>query len=150
MKPFDNEEWTSSLDSLLENPFSLPAEQKEMAVEERRPVKLLDTLKQEHREKALQLSKQINPSNQQAIIQYGVAAQAELSKFSHAILNHVQTKEAGPVGEVISELMSKIKEVNPDDLLPAKKRIFIAIIRICIEVAARNGCQISKNRRRNR
>ncbi|MBB5323115.1 uncharacterized protein YaaN involved in tellurite resistance [Anoxybacillus tepidamans] len=121
MKPFDNEEWTSSLDSLLENPFSLPAEQKEMAVEERRPVKLIDTLKQEHREKALQLSKQIDPSNQQAIIQYGVAAQAELSKFSHAILNHVQTKDAGPVGEVISELMSKIKEVNPDDLLPAKK-----------------------------
>ncbi|ANB61768.1 toxic anion resistance protein [Anoxybacteroides amylolyticum] len=124
MNRFDNEEWTSSLDSLLENPFSLPAEQKEMTVEERRPVKLIDTLKQEHREKALQLSKQIDPSNQQAIIQYGVAAQAELSKFSHAILNHVQTKDAGPVGEVISELMSKIKEVNPDDLLPAKKSFF--------------------------
>jgi uncharacterized protein YaaN involved in tellurite resistance len=113
-------EWTSSLDSLLENPFSLPSEQNETAVEQPKP-KLLDTLKPEHREKAMQLAKQIDPRNQQAIIQYGVAAQAELSKFSHAILHHVQAKDAGPVGEVISELMTKIKEVNPDDLLPAKK-----------------------------
>jgi uncharacterized protein YaaN involved in tellurite resistance len=114
-------EWTSSLDSLLENPFSLPSEQNETAVEQPKPTKLLDTLKPEHREKAMQLAKQIDPRNQQAIIQYGVAAQAELSKFSHAILHHVQAKDAGPVGEVISELMTKIKEVNPDDLLPAKK-----------------------------
>jgi uncharacterized protein YaaN involved in tellurite resistance len=130
MKPFDNapsneQDWTSSLDSLLENPFALPMEAETTLVEgEKQPPKLIDTLKQEHREKALQLSKQIDPRNQQAIIQYGVAAQAELSKFSHAILNHVQTKDAGPVGEVISELMTKIKEVNPDDLLPAKKGIF--------------------------
>ncbi|GGJ69757.1 uncharacterized protein YaaN involved in tellurite resistance [Anoxybacillus voinovskiensis] len=122
MNRFDNEQWTSSLDSLLENPFSLPAE-KETA-EEQRPAKLIDTLKQEHREKAFQLSQQIDPRNQQAIVQYGVAAQAELSKFSHAILHHVQTKDAGPVGEVISTLMSKIKEVNPDDLLPTKKGFF--------------------------
>ncbi len=130
MKPFDNapsneQDWTSSLDSLLENPFALPMEAETTLVEgEKQPPKLIDTLKQEHREKALQLSKQIDPRNQQAIIQYGVAAQAELSKFSHAILNHVQTKNAGPVGEVISELMTKIKEVNPDDLLSAKKGIF--------------------------
>jgi uncharacterized protein YaaN involved in tellurite resistance len=115
-------EWTSSLDSLLENPFSLPNEQPETAVEEQKPsTRLIDTLKPEHRDKALQLAKQIDPRNQQAIIQYGVAAQAELSKFSHTILHHVQTKDAGPVGEVISDLMTKIKEVNPDDLLPAKK-----------------------------
>ncbi|BDG46887.1 MULTISPECIES: toxic anion resistance protein [Parageobacillus] len=130
MKPSDNmtandfrdQQWTSSLDSLLANPFSLPNEQIETgANEQRQPAKLIDTLKPEHRDKALQLAKQIDPRNQQAIIQYGVAAQAELSKFSHAILHHVQTKDAGPVGEVISDLMAKIKEVNPDDLLPAKK-----------------------------
>lgn len=133
MKPSDNmatndfrdQQWTSSLDSLLENPFSLPNEQNEPgANEQQQPTKLIDTLKPEHRDKALQLAKQIDPRNQQAIIQYGVAAQAELSKFSHAILHHVQTKDAGPVGEVISGLMAKIKEVNPDDLLPAKKGLF--------------------------
>lgn len=128
MKPSDNdlrEQWTSSLDSLLENPFSLPNEQEETDIHKQtQPTRLIDTLKPEHRDKALQLAKQIDPRNQQAIIQYGVAAQAELSKFSHTILHHVQTKDAGPVGEVISDLMTKIKEVNPDDLLPAKKGLF--------------------------
>jgi uncharacterized protein YaaN involved in tellurite resistance len=131
MKEFDNrvfndeqeqELWTSSVDSLLANPFASPNEGEIIApaAEQKQPHKLIDTLKPEHKEKALQLSKQIDPTNQQAIIQYGVAAQAELSKFSHSILNHVQTRDAGPVGEVISELMTKIKEVNPDDLMPAK------------------------------
>jgi uncharacterized protein YaaN involved in tellurite resistance len=131
MKEFDNrlsadnyeqELWTSSVDSLLENPFAAP--HASVSEQKQPPSRLIDTLKPEHKEKALHLSKQIDPMNQQAIIQYGVAAQAELSKFSHSILKHVQTKDAGPVGEVISELMAKIKEVNPDDLMPAKGGIF--------------------------
>jgi uncharacterized protein YaaN involved in tellurite resistance len=130
MKEFDNhtlndktdqELWTSSVDSLLANPFAAP---NTSAFEQTQPPKLIDTLKPEHKEKALQLAKQIDPKNQQAIIQYGVAAQAELSKFSHSILNHVQTKDAGPVGEIISELMGKIKEVNPDDFMRTKGGFF--------------------------
>ncbi|KZE93126.1 TelA-like protein [Geobacillus stearothermophilus] len=110
---------TSMLDDLLAQPFSpLAAPQLE---EGETTANALDALKPEHREKALALARQIDPANHQAILQYGVAAQAELSKFSHTILHHVQTKDAGPVGEVISELMAKIKEVNPDDLMPAKK-----------------------------
>lgn len=116
---FREQERTSTLDELLAQPFSSPAVSR--AEEADKPTSVLETLKPEHREKALALAKQIDPANQQAILQYGVAAQAELSKFSHTILHHVQTKDAGPVGEVISELMAKIKEVNPDDLMPAKK-----------------------------
>lgn len=110
---------TSTLDDLLAQPFSPPAAPQ--LEEGETTANALDALKPEHREKALALARQIDPANHQAILQYGVAAQAELSKFSHTILHHVQTKDAGPVGEVISELMAKIKEVNPDDLMPAKK-----------------------------
>ncbi|PJW14584.1 toxic anion resistance protein [Geobacillus sp. Manikaran-105] len=110
---------TSMLDDLLAQPFSPPAAPQ--LEEGETTANALDALKPEHREKALALARQIDPANHQAILQYGVAAQAELSKFSHTILHHVQTKDAGPVGEVISELMAKIKEVNPDDLMPAKK-----------------------------
>ncbi|MGG2973059.1 toxic anion resistance protein [Geobacillus stearothermophilus] len=110
---------TSILDDLLAQPFSPPAAPQ--LEEGETTANALDALKPEHREKALALARQIDPANHQAILQYGVAAQAELSKFSHAILHHVQTKDAGPVGEVISELMAKIKEVNPDDLMTAKK-----------------------------
>ncbi|GMB08036.1 toxic anion resistance protein [Thermolongibacillus altinsuensis] len=113
--------WTSSVDALLANPFGEIAEVKE---EEAKPQKLIDTLKEEHRQKAIALAEQIDPRNHQAILQYGVAAQAELSRFSHSILNHVQKKDAGPVGEIIHELMTKIKEVNVDDFSPQKSGFF--------------------------
>ncbi|AUI35613.1 toxic anion resistance protein [Geobacillus thermoleovorans] len=142
-------ERTSSLDELLAKPFSSPAESR--LKEEEKPARALDALKPEHREKALALAKQIDPANHQAVLQYGVAAQAELSKFSHAILHHVQTKDAGPVGEVISELMAKIKEVNPDDLMPAKKgwlsRLFGAVAKPLQEMVAKYqkiGVEIDK------
>ena len=142
-------ERTSSLDELLAKPFSSPAQSQ--LKEEEKPSRALEALKPEHREKALALAKQIDPTNHQAVLQYGVAAQAELSKFSHAILHHVQTKDAGPVGEVISELMAKIKEVNPDDLMPAKKgwlsRLFGAVAKPLQEMVAKYqkiGVEIDK------
>lgn len=113
--------WTSSVDSLLANPFGEVAE----ATEKPSSLRLINQLKEEHRQKALALAEQIDPRNHQAILQYGVAAQAELSRFSHSILNHVQKKDAGPVGEVIHELMTKMKEVNVEDFT-ANKKSFLA------------------------
>ncbi|SFA42738.1 Uncharacterized conserved protein YaaN involved in tellurite resistance [Anoxybacillus pushchinoensis] len=109
--------WTSSIDSLLANPFGEVIEASEKSPSPR----LIDQLKEEHRQKALALAEQIDPRNHQAILQYGVAAQAELSRFSHSILNHVQKKDAGPVGEIIHELMTKMKEVNVEDFAINKK-----------------------------
>lgn len=109
--------WTSSIDSLLASPFG---EVTEASVNPSSP-RLIDQLKEEHRQKALALAEQIDPRNHQAILQYGVAAQAELSRFSHSILNHVQKKDVGPVGEVIHELMIKMREVNVEELTMTKK-----------------------------
>ncbi|MFS1516966.1 toxic anion resistance protein [Bacillus sp. SCS-151] len=117
---------TANIDTLLENPFGDPQRSlmNEQSTETVEPTKLILTLKPEHQVKAKSLAEQIDPTNQQAIVQYGVAAQAELSKFSHDMLNHVQTKDAGPVGEVITELMSRIKEVNPEDFEVQKRGFF--------------------------
>ncbi|MBA2878258.1 toxic anion resistance protein [Anoxybacillus ayderensis] len=112
--------WTSSIDSLLANPFGEVTEVRDKPSSSR----FIDQLKEEHRQKALALAEQIDPRNHQAILQYGVAAQAELSRFSHSILNHVQKKDAGPVGEVIQELMTKMKEVNVEDFAMNKKSFF--------------------------
>ncbi|MBE2908553.1 toxic anion resistance protein [Anoxybacillus flavithermus] len=109
--------WTSSIDSLLASPFG---EVTEASVNPSSP-RLIDQLKEEHRQKALALAEQIDPRNHQAILQYGVAAQAELSRFSHSILNHVQKKDVGSVGEVIHELMIKMREVNVEELTMTKK-----------------------------
>lgn len=116
--------WTSSIDSLLANPFG---EVTEASVNPSSP-RLIDQLKEEHRQKALALAEQIDPRNHQAILQYGVAAQAELSRFSHSILNHVQKKDVGPVGEVIHELMIKMREVNVEELTMTKKNFLARML----------------------
>ena len=117
-----------TLNDLLSNPFSNPLQttnneiqEVENAAPSEKKEKLLDTLPEEYKNKALEIAKQINPADAQAISQYGIVAQSELSSFSNSMLSHIQTKDAGPVGEVITDLMTKIKEVKPGELEPKKK-----------------------------
>jgi len=111
-----------SLDALLDDPFASPTPQLQP---DTRAAKrsTYDDLKPEYQEKAQKIANQIDYKNQQAILQYGVAAQSELSQFSQSVLQHVQTKDTGPVGDVIGDLMSKIRQVNPDDFSAKKKGV---------------------------
>ena len=47
-----------------------------------------------------------------------------MSKFSHQMLNEVQSKDVGPIGETLEELMKKLKEIDPDELTNEKKGVF--------------------------
>ncbi|QFT89187.1 TelA-like protein [Bacillus sp. THAF10] len=119
----------NTLNDLLSNPFSTPKMDNEMMAMEKenespKQEKVMDTLTEEYKTKALDIAKQIDPHDQQAISSYGITAQNELSTFSNSILSHVQAKDAGPVGEVVSDLMRKIKEVKPGELEPQKKGFF--------------------------
>ncbi|MBB4826034.1 uncharacterized protein YaaN involved in tellurite resistance [Sporosarcina luteola] len=113
-----------SFDDLLENPFNEPLLPKEMQTEKpaaATAVKLMDRLSPEEQEKAKQLAAQIPVGNYEAIITYGANAQNELSRFSHKMLDHVQSKDIGPVGDVLSDLMGKLSEIDPEDLSEKKK-----------------------------
>jgi len=115
-----------SFDDLLENPFNMnePLLPKEMQTESKEvspSVKLMDRLTPEEQEKAKQLAAQIPVGNYEAIITYGANAQNELSRFSHKMLDHVQSKDIGPVGDVLSDLMGKLSEIDPEDLSDKKK-----------------------------
>ncbi|WP_078380366.1 toxic anion resistance protein [Sutcliffiella halmapala] len=118
-----------TLNDLLTNPFSTPTMENELvAQEEEQPVpkqeKVMDSLSEDMKTRAREIAKQIDPNDQHAISSYGITAQNELSNFSNSILSHVQAKDAGPVGEVVSDLMRKIKEVKPGELEPQKKSFF--------------------------
>ncbi|MFS0687752.1 toxic anion resistance protein [Sporosarcina sp. 179-K 8C2 HS] len=115
-----------TMDDLLDNPFNVnePLLPKEMQTEQSKgqvTVKLLDRLSPEEQEKAKQLAEQIPVGNYEAIITYGANAQNELSRFSHKMLDHVQSKDIGPVGDVLSDLMGKLSEIDPEDLSEKKK-----------------------------
>jgi uncharacterized protein YaaN involved in tellurite resistance len=118
-----NESNKDYLDELLVDPFagtSQPATAEEKAPKVR---STWEVLQPEHQEKARKVAEQIDYKNQQAILQYGVAAQSELSQFSHSVLNHIHKKDTGPIGEAISELMQKINQVNPEDFTKQRKGI---------------------------
>ena len=115
-----------TMDDLLDNPFDmqaplLPKEMQTDVVESSISTKLMDRLSDEEKEKARQLADQIPIGNYEAIITYGSNAQSELSRFSNQMLEHVQSKDIGPVGDVLKDLMNKLSEIDPDDLSEKKK-----------------------------
>ena len=48
------------------------------------------------------------------ILQYGVAAQEKISKFSDSILEDVKTRNTGEVGDLLANLVSQIKSFDRD------------------------------------
>jgi len=117
----------SSLDDLLANPFGeqeiVPIKQEPLQ-QDVKPVRLVDSLPEENKKRALELAKQIDPANHQAVIAYGTHAQSQLLNFSSSMLDHVQSKDIGPIGDILNDLMSKLRDVNPDELSPEKKNFF--------------------------
>lgn len=111
----------NELDDLLSNPFG----QDELVMNNtdlpKSAKKLIDVLPEENRQKAIQLAEQIDPTNQQAIALYGTQAQSKLMNFSHSMLDHVQKKDTGEIGEIIGDLMKKLEQVSPDDLKTEKR-----------------------------
>jgi uncharacterized protein YaaN involved in tellurite resistance len=115
-----------TMDDLLGNPFDyqkplLPEDMQTANNETNVSTKLIDRLSVDEKEKAQQLAAQIPVGNYEAILTYGASAQGELSKFSHQMLDHVQSKDIGPVGDVLKDLMNRLSEIDPDDLSQKKK-----------------------------
>ncbi|MGE7602816.1 toxic anion resistance protein [Peribacillus sp. NPDC097675] len=112
------------MDDLLANPFAEVKQPDTLSPQEVKPVKLIDVIPEENREKAYQLAKQIDPTNHQAMISYGTPAQSKLLTFSNSMLEHVQKKDVGEVGDIISDLMKKLNELSPDELKTEKPSFF--------------------------
>ncbi|MFC4023522.1 toxic anion resistance protein [Oceanobacillus longus] len=121
---------SEEIDDLLANPFgvlkgeeaSAPVTQPKPQTD--KPEKLINKLPEEGRERAMQLAEQIDPQNNQSIAQYGTEAQSKLLEFSHGMLEHVQNQDVGEIGSILTDLMKKLEQVNPDELKPEKRGIF--------------------------
>ena len=123
----------STVEDLIQNPFGeqvsvtplsevsqdFPATQTEAS-----PKKLIDTLDEKHQEQARALAKQIDEKNLQAIISYGAAAQKQLGEFSHQMLSHVQAKDTGEIGDILNDLMERLNETDPNDLVAENQGFF--------------------------
>ncbi|MBC1352157.1 toxic anion resistance protein [Listeria innocua] len=119
-------EFNQTLDDLLANPFGSDGETATSIVNSETDAapRLVDMLTETNKKQALELSKQIEPENQAAILGYGAPAQAKLHDFSHSMLAHVQKQDVGPIGDIISDLMFRLQEADPDELAARNKNVF--------------------------
>ena len=79
---------------------------------EQQKVVELSKLPADAQNRARDLATQINVEDSNAIVQYGVGAQSNISSFADTILNEIRNKDSGYVGEVLSGLVGKIRDVD--------------------------------------
>ena len=80
-----------------------------------------DELSKEEKEAIDEFNSKIDINDSAQILQYGVAAQEKISKFSDSILEDVKTKNTGEVGDLLADLVSQIKSFDKDISGVAKK-----------------------------
>lgn len=123
-------------DDLIDDPFKDSSEalttQTSEITEQQTPSDVTSTYEKifsdEDQRKIDEIAKQIKPLDNDGLLLYGQQAQNKLSQFSHQMLTQVQSKDVGPIGNSLRNLMNKLKKVNPDELQKQNqsrlKRIF--------------------------
>ncbi len=80
-----------------------------------------DELSKEEKVAIDEFNEKLDITDSTQILQYGVAAQERISKFSDDILEDVKTRNAGEVGDLLADLVSQIKSFDKDVSSSGKK-----------------------------
>lgn len=88
-----------------------------------------DTLDEKEKAAIDKFLAKIDVSNTAQILQFGASAQTNISKFSDTVLAEVKTKDTGKVGNLLSDLVSEIKDFQSDssNIINSKPSFFNSI-----------------------
>jgi uncharacterized protein YaaN involved in tellurite resistance len=75
-----------------------------------------------------ELSKALNPSDVNSILNYGTDLQGSMEKYSNDFLTSVRTFNSGEVGTLINDLLTELKIVDVDELNPSPVKSFFSHI----------------------
>lgn len=111
-----------TLDPVME-PASVPEVPAAAELAETRPEAGpdLSALSEAEQKAVHDFAEKIDLTNSQQILQYGVAAQKNVSDFSDSALNSVRTKDMGEVGDMIGSLLVELKGFDAEE---EKKGLF--------------------------
>jgi uncharacterized protein YaaN involved in tellurite resistance len=79
-------------------------------------MKIWESLTPEEQQQVSEVRDTIDVSSSQAILQYGIQAQSSISSFSDTVLSQIRSKDSGHVGNVLTDLMLKVKDLDVDSL----------------------------------
>lgn len=71
-------------------------------------------LTKEDLQKVEELTGQIKLNSPNDVVSYGASAQAKVSEFADKVLSEIKTKDSGYAGELLNNLLFKIKDLNLD------------------------------------
>ncbi len=117
-----------------------PVEEKQA---EQTPVEKLDISSLSPAEQAAvrDFSEKIDIKNTDQIMNYGSAAQKNISEFSDAALSSVRTKDLGECGDMLSELVVELKGLNFDE---EEKKGFLGLFKKASQTIAEKKAQFDK------
>lgn len=87
----------------------------EKPVEQEQPVFDESALTSEERQMVDNFASQIELSNSNLILQYGAGAQKKIADFSESALNSVKTKDLGEIGEMLTGVVTELKNFNTQE-----------------------------------
>ncbi len=98
-----------------------------------------DELTEEQKQVIDQFLAKIDVSNTAQILQFGASAQKNISQFSDTVLAEVKTKNAGQVGDLLSDLVSELKSFQADSssILNSKPGLFNSVKKQLNKVVAK-------------
>ena len=75
----------------------------------------VETLSPDDRRKVQSIKDNINLMDTSTPLKFGVEAQKEIAQFSDSILAKVRTKDSGQVGELLNDLVGKVRGFDPSE-----------------------------------
>lgn len=100
-----------TLDALMkQSQLNVPVQSKEEIAQE--VVKEVETLTADQRMKVDKIKNEIDMQDSTLLTVYGSESQKNIAQFSDAILAEVRSKDAGEIGNLMSELMLKVKDLD--------------------------------------
>ena len=74
----------------------------------------VEQLSPDERKKIDNIKENINIQDSSYVLSFGSAAQQDIAAFTDGILSSVRSKDSGPVGELLGQLVAKTRELKPE------------------------------------
>ncbi len=85
--------------------------------------KVVSDLSSEERAQVEKIKDELDLTDSTAILRFGVPAQQKIAEFSDSVLSQVRTKDSGPVGELLGNLVTQVREFEPEGSSSFLKKI---------------------------
>lgn len=76
-----------------------------------------DKLSEEDKKQVALIMSNVKTGDSNGVIQYGVGAQSDIASFSDKMIEDVRAKDSGYVGDILSDLMVKVKDTDVNGLI---------------------------------